>query len=190
MTIDDGGQQIQPFGFGDHPLADRLGQEVEEMDLQPYQYRTPDQQTLIDVLQDDHRGEAVGAAIRTLGSSRGATPAVRASVERLPMIRVAFTGPAPLAAYELAGGRAADGGGGDRAPGWGLGSHAFARAGSGIAHTDQMDGRRCAAEGGGGVTSGPFGVALSFKVVGTRFQTPGAHRLQMIPITLRATVSF
>ena len=194
ISIDYGWQQIQPFGFASHPLADLLGQAVEEAYLQPYQFSTHDQQTLISVLQYDHRGEAVGATIYPLGSSSGATLALRASVERLPTIRLAFTGPAPLATYELTGGRAVDGAIGvdvsDRAPGWGLGSHAFALAGIGVVRTDQMDGRRYSAEGGGGVTSGPLGVDISFKYVVTRFQTPVAHSLQQIPITIRATVSF
>ena len=55
----------------------------------------------------------------------------------------------------------------DRAPGWGLGAHAFIIGGLGHLHTDQLDGRRYFVEGGGGVTSGPIGVDISFKYEGT-----------------------
>lgn len=194
VSVDYGWQYIQPTAFADHPLAQILGQEVDEVHLQTYQYRTHDQQTLIDVLQYDHEGAGLGATLYPFGSSSGATLALRASVERLPTIRVAFSGPAPAPAYELTGGRAVDAALGidvsDRSAGWGLGSHAFAFVGIGKAHTDQMDGKRYFAEGGGGVTSGPFGADVSFKYVVNRFQTPVEHSVFMIPISVRATLSF
>lgn len=194
VSIDYGWQYIQPSAFADHPLAELLGQPVDEVHLQTYQYRTHDQQTLIDVLQYDHQGGEIGATVYPFGSSSGATLALRASLERMPTIRVAFSGPAPFETYELTGGRALDAGIGvdvsDRSAGWGIGSHAFALIGLGKAHTDQMDGKRYFAEGGGGVTSGPFGVDISFKYVVTQFQTPVKHSLNMIPISVRATLSF
>lgn len=194
ISVDYGWQYIQPTAFADHPLAELLGQEVDEVHLQTYQYQTHDQRTLINVLQYDHEASEVGATVYPFGSSSGATLALRASVERIPVIRVAFSGPAPLQTYELTGGRAVDGAIGidvsDRSPGWGVGSHAFALVGIGKAHTDQMDGKRYFAEGGGGMTSGPLGVDISFKYVVNQFQTPVKHSVNMIPISVRATLSF
>ena len=94
----------------------------------------------------------------------------------MPDIRVSFTGPAPAPVYELTNGRASDVGVGldmsDRSPGWGLGAHAFIIGGIGHVQTDQMDGRRYFGEGGGGVTSGPFGVDISVKYTVNRFSMP------------------
>ena len=51
----------------------------------------------------------------------------------------------------------------DRSPGWGLGSHAFVVGGVGTDQERLSDGDRYFAEGGGGLSSGPFGVELSVK---------------------------
>lgn len=187
-------QFVQPYGFGKHPLAELLGQPVDEVHLETFQYRSRDQQTLVNVLEYGKRATAIGATIYPFGSSVGATLAIRGSIDSLPTIRVGFTGPAPSAAYELTNGRAMDLGAGidmsDRAPGWGLGAHAFVLGGIGRVQTDQLDGRRYFVEGGGGVTSGPLGVDLSFKYAINRFSTPVTHSVHMLPISVRGTLTF
>ena len=187
-------QFVQPFGFGKHPLAELLGQPVDEVHLETFQYRSRDQRTLVNVLEYGKRASAVGATVYPFGSSVGATLAIRGSIDTLPDIRVAFVGPAPSPTYLLTNGRAMDVGAGidmsDRAPGWGLGAHAFVLGGIGRVHTDQMDGRRYFVEGGGGVMSGPVGVDITFKYSVNRFTTPLEHSVHMIPISVRGTVSF
>jgi hypothetical protein len=187
-------QYVQPYGFEKHPLEELLGRPVDEVHLETFQYRTEDGATLVNVLDYGKRATAIGATIYPFGSSVGATLAIRGSIETLPDIRVSFTGPAPMPAYVLTNGRALDLGAGidmsDRAPGWGLGAHAFVLGGIGRAQTDQLDGRRYFVEGGGGITSGPLGVDIAFKYSINRFTTPVTHSVHMIPISVRGTLTF
>jgi hypothetical protein len=187
-------QFVQPYGFGTHPLSELLGQPVDDVHLESFQYRTRDQGTLVNVIEYQKRTTAVGATIYPFGSSVGATLAIRGSIESFPEIRVAFTGPAPAPVYELTGGRALDVGAGidmsDRAPGFGLGAHAFVLGGIGRVETDLLDGRRYFVEGGGGVTSGPFGVDVAFKYSVNRFTDPVAHTIHIVPISVRGTLTF
>ena len=187
-------QFIQPYGFGNHPLRELLGQPVDEVHLETFQYRTRDGKTTVNVLEYGKRATAIGATVYPFGSSVGATLAVRGSIETVPDIRLAFTGPAPSPIYELTNGRATDIGIGvdmsDRAPGWGLGAHAFILGGVGRIQTDQLNGSRYFGEGGGGVTSGPFGVDITVKFTVNRFTTPVAHRIYMVPVTVRGTLTF
>jgi hypothetical protein len=187
-------QFVQPYGFAKHPLEELLGRPVSEVHLESFQYRTDDGQTLVNVPEYGKRATGIGATVYPFGSSVGATLAIRGSIESLPDIRVSFTGPAPSPTYELTNGRAMDVGAGidmsDRAPGWGLGAHAFVLGGIGRAQTDQLDGRRYFIEGGGGVTSGPLGVDIAFKYSVNRFTTPIEHSVHMIPISLRGTLTF
>ena len=187
-------QYVQPRGFDKHPLEELLGQPVDEVRPESFQYRTRDQATLVNVLEYGQRGSAIGATVYPFGSSVGATLAIRGSIESLPDIRVAFTGPAPAPTYVLTNGRAMDLGVGidmsDRAPGWGLGAHAFVLGGIGRAQTDQLDGRRYFVEGGGGITSGPLGLDIAFKYAVNQFTLPVAHSIHMIPISVRGTLSF
>lgn len=187
-------QYVQPYGFAKHPLAELLGQPVDEVHLESFQYRSRDQRTLVNVLEYGKRATAIGATVYPFGSSVGATLAVRGSIETVPDIHVAFDGPAPAPAYVLTNGRATDVGAGidmsDRAPGWGVGAHAFVLGGIGRAHTDQLDGRRYFVEGGGGVTSGPVGVDIAFKYSINRFTLPVPHNVHMIPISVRGTLTF
>jgi hypothetical protein len=187
-------QFVQPYGFARHPLEELLGREVNEVHLETFQYRTEDGQTLVNVLEYGKRATAIGATVYPFGSSVGATLAIRGSIETLPDIEVSFTGPAPMPVYLLTNGRATDIGVGidmsDRAPGWGIGAHAFVLGGIGRAHTDQLDGRRYFVEGGGGVTSGPLGVDIAFKYSINRFATPVTHSVHMIPISVRGTLTF
>jgi len=187
-------QFIQPYGFGNHPLQELLGQPVDEVHLETFQYRTRDGKTTVNVLEYGKRATAIGATVYPFGSSVGATLAVRGSIETIPDIRLAFTGPAPSAIYELTNGRATDIGIGidmsDRAPGWGLGAHAFILGGIGRIQTDQLNGSRYFGEGGGGVTSGPFGVDVTVKFTVNRFTAPVTHRIYMVPVSVRATLTF
>ena len=187
-------QYVQPYGFARHPLEELLGQNVSEVHLETFQYRTEDGRTVVNVLEYGKRATAVGATVYPFGASVGATLAIRGSIETLPAIRVSFAGPAPMAEYVLTNGRAMDIGAGiemsDRAPGWGLGAHAFVLGGIGRASTDQLDGRRYFVEGGGGVMSGPIGVDIAFKYSINRFATPVTHSVHMIPISIRGTVTF
>lgn len=187
-------QFVQPYSFGKHPLEDLLGQPVDEVRLESFQYRTRDGKTLVNVLEYGKRATGIGATVYPFGSSVGATLAVRGSIETIPTIRVAFTGPAPAPTYELTNGRATDLGIGidmsDRSPGWGLGAHAFIMGGIGRIQTDQLNGNRYFGEGGGGVTSGPFGVDISVKFSVNRFTTPVPHRLYIIPVSVRGTLTF
>ena len=187
-------QYIQPRGFAKHPLEELLGQPVDEVHLESFQYRTRDQLTQATVHEYGKRGTAIGATVYPFGASIGATLAIRGSIETLPTIRVAFAGASPLSGFNLTDGRAMDIGAGiemsDRAPGWGLGAHAFVLGGIGRAMTEQMDGRRYFIEGGGGVMSGPLGFDISFKYAINRFTTPVVHSVHMIPISVRGTLTF
>ena len=187
-------QFVHPYGFANHPLAELLGQPVDEVHLESFQYRTRDQQTIVNVVEYGKRATAIGATVYPFGSSVGATLAIRGSLETIPTIRVAFTGPAPSPTYELTNGRATDFSIGidmsDRSPGWGIGGHAFIMGGIGKIRTDQMDGNRYFGEGGGGVTSGPFGIDVSVKFTVNRFSTPVPHSIYMVPVSVRGTVTF
>jgi hypothetical protein len=187
-------QYSHPMGFGAHPLEDLLGRPVSEVHLESFNYRTGDGQTRINVLEFGNRGEGVGVTVYPFGSSVGPTLAVRGSIERLPPVRVTFDGPAPFASYTLTGGRSYDLGVGvdvsDRAPGWGLGSHAFLLGGIGRTRTDQRDGTRYFAEAGGGLATGPIGVDLSVKLAVNRFSSPVPHRFFTIPVSVRGTFTF
>jgi hypothetical protein len=187
-------QYTHSLGFNKHPLEDLLGRPVSEVHLESFEYRTEDGLTTVDVLEFGHRSQAVGVTLYPFGSSEGAALAIRGSIEGLPNVRLTFNGPAPVSSYALTNGRAYDLGFGlemsDRSPGWGLGSHAFILGGFGRAQTDQQDGKRYFAEGGGGVTSGPLGVDISVKVATNRFSVPVSHSFLTIPISVRGTLSF
>jgi hypothetical protein len=63
-------------------------------------------------------------------------------------------------------------------------------AGGGRIRSNIGDGTRVFAEGGGGISSGPFGVELSVKFAWNRLDEPVVHRFLTIPIALRGTLSF
>ena len=187
-------QFVQPYSFASHPLEELLGQRVNEVHLENHQYETQDGLTKVTVLEYGKRANGIGATVYPFGSSDGPTLAIRGSIESMPDIRVAFSGPAPAPFYVLTGGRATDIGAGlemsDRSAGWGIGAHAFLIGGIGRAHTDQTDGHRYFGEGGGGIMFGPFGVDLSVKYVVNRFDVPVSHSVHMIPICVRGTLTF
>jgi hypothetical protein len=184
----------QPLHFLEHPLQDLVGTEVAAAQFKPYDYETRDGLTHIDVLEFSRRGRGAGITVYPLGISTGTTLGIRGSVESLPNIRVTFDGPGPLDSYTFSDAHAYDVGAGffvaDRSAGWGLGSRAFVIAGGGRIRSNIGDGTRVFAEGGGGISSGPFGVELSVKFAWNRLDEPVVHRFLTIPIALRGTLSF
>ncbi len=184
----------QPLHFLEHPLQDLVGREVAEAQFQNYDYHTRDEQILIDVLEFTRRGRGASVTVYPFGLRVGPALALRASVEDLPVIRVAFSGNGAPPPYALTGAHAYDAGAAiyvaDHAPGWGLGSHAFVGGGVGRIRSDLSDGNRIFGEAGGGLTSGPIGVDLSLKFGWNRLTSPVEHRFFTVPITLRGTLTF
>lgn len=182
-----------PLHFGEHPVEDLVGSPVGEAE-EPYDYRTRDGTTLIDVLEFRRPGRGVGVTVYPLGLSTGPAFALRGAIENLPDIRITFDGPGALDSYALLNALAYDIGAGvfvaDRAPGWGLGSYAFVVGGIGRITSDLGDGSRYFAEGGGGLQSGPIGFEISTKFGWNRLSEPVEHRFLTVPINFRATVSF
>src|SRR5687767_3836683 len=114
--------QTEPLHFASHPLEDLVGREVAAAQGELYDYRTRDEQILIDILEFRKRNRAASVALYPFGLSIGTTLGLRASVEEVPTIRINFDGPGAPANYELTGARAYDVGAGlyvaDRSPGW------------------------------------------------------------------------
>jgi hypothetical protein len=184
----------QPLHFAEHPLQDLVGADVAAAQFESYDYRTRDGSIRIDVLEFKRRGKGAGITIYPFGLSVGNALALRASVEDLPDIRIAFSGPGAPPQYALTGARAYDVSAAlvvaDRSAGWGLGSHAFVGGGVGRIKSEIRDGDRVFAEGGGGFNSGPIGVELSVKFAWNRLADPVDHRFLTVPITLRGTLTF
>jgi len=184
----------QPLHFVEHPLQDLVGREVAVSQFDVHDYHTRDEQILIDVVDFTRKGRGAIVTVYPLGLSTGPALALRASVEDLPSIRLAFTGDGAPPEYALTGARAYDFGAAlfvaDHAPGWGLGSHAFVGGGIGRIRSDLGEGSRVFAEGGGGLTSGFLGVDLSVKFGWNRLTSPVEHRFFTVPLTLRGTLTF
>lgn len=194
FTISYEWQYNWPLHFDNFPLEDLVGQEVDEADP-PFDYRSRDGRTLVDVLEYKRRGNGVGLTIYPMGMSVGPTLGLRGSIQTLPDVRLTFTGPGrPFESYTFTNGLAFDIGAGvyvaDRAPGWGLGSYAFVLGGVGRFTSDLGGGSRYFAEGGGGLQSGPVGFELSVKFGWNRLSDPVEHHFLSVPINMRATVSF
>jgi hypothetical protein len=184
----------QPLHFGSWPVEQLVGRDVAEAQRESYDYRSRDERTTIDVTEFERRGRGLGLTVYPFGMSTGATLGLRVSREDLPVIRMNISGPAEVSKYALTDARAYDGSVGvyvsDRAPGWGLGSHAFAAGGAGLIRSGLGDGQRLFAEAGGGLNVGPIGVQLAIKVAFNRLAEPVEHRFITVPVALRASVSF
>jgi hypothetical protein len=184
----------EPLHFASHPLEDLVGREVASAQLEAYDYRTRDEQILIDVIEFRKRNRAASVAIYPLGLSSGTTLGLRGSIEQMPTIRIQFEGAGAPPEYVLTGTRAYDVGAGlyvaDRSAGWGLGSQAFVLGGVGRIRGEGREGTRMFAEGGGGLSVGPFGVQLAVKFAWNKLNEPVEHRFLTVPITLRGTLSF
>ena len=195
MTVSYDWHYTQPLHFAEYPLAELLGRDVASAGAaEPHDYHTRDGTAFIDVVEFARRQQGASITLYPFGMGRGPTLALRASREALPVIRLAFSGQAPLSAYALTDARAVDGAGGlyvaDRSAGWGLGSHAFVLGGLGRITSSLGDGRRYFAEGGGGLSSGPIGVDLAVKFAWNRLSSPVEHRFLTVPVTLRGTLTF
>ena len=194
VTISVDWLNTEPLHFSSHPLEDLVGREVASAQGDAHDYHTRDEQILIDVVEFRKRNRAMSVALYPFGLSSGATLGIRGSIEQLPTIRVAFTGPDAPGDYAFVDARAYDIGAGiylaDRSAGWGLGSQAFVVGGVGTIKADGREGSRLFAEGGGGLSVGPFGVQLAVKFAWNKLTEPVEHRFLTVPVTLRGTVSF
>jgi hypothetical protein len=185
----------QPLHFKEHPVEDLVGRPVEDAQRQPYDYISEDGRTTVDTIEFRRRGHGAGLTVYPLGFATGMTLGIRVSYETLPRIEVAIAGPARVPGYVLEDARAVDLSIGlfvaDRAPGWGLGSHAFIAGGFGRVRSDSFGrGQRYFGEGGGGINVGPIGVQLAVKIARNSLDEPIEHSFMTVPITLRGTVSF
>lgn len=184
----------QPLHFERFPLEDLVGQPIASAQFKTHDYETRDGSILIDVVKFTRRGHGAGITLYPFGLSVGPTLALRAGVQDLPDILVAFSGPGAPQTYELTGARAYDAGVAlviaDRSRGWGLGSQAFVGGGVGRIKSEARTGDRVFAEGGGGLSSGPFGVELAVKFAWNHLTDPVDHHFITVPVTLRGTLSF
>jgi len=184
----------EPLHFAKWPVEELVGREVAEAQREAYDYRSRDGLTTVDVMEFKKRGRGFGVTVYPFGMSVGSTLGLRLSREDLPVIRMVMSGPANVPAYALTDAYAVDVGAAlvvaDRSPGWGLGSHAFLGGGAGTIRSSLADGRRFFAEGGGGLSVGPFAVELAVKFALNRFDTPVQHQFLTVPISLRSSVSF
>jgi hypothetical protein len=184
----------QPLHFANYPVEDLVGRAVAEAQFERFDYRTRDGAITIDVTEFRRHGHGAGITLYPFGNVSGTTLALRGSIEDLPTIHITFDGDGAPPPYDLIGARAYDLGAAvyvsDRSTGFGLGGHAFAGGGVGRIRQGNRDGDRYFFEGGGGVTSGPFGLELSVKFAWNRFEEPVRHRMITVPIALRGTVSF
>ena len=184
----------QPLHFERFPLEDLVGGPVASTQFKAYDYETRDGSVLIDVVNFTRRGHGAGITVYPFGVSVGPTLALRAGVQDLPNISIAFAGTRAPQNYELAGARAYDVGAAivvaDHSRGWGLGSQAFVGGGRGRIRADIRTGDRYFAEGGGGLNSGPFGVELSIKFAWNHLSDPVDHHFITVPVTLRGTLTF
>lgn len=198
VTID--GMNTYPINFKKHPLEQLAGTPLNKPNVEQPDYVSPDGATRVSGVRFRRKNGGAGLMIYPFGAKNGPSLAVRASIEQLPEIRFLIEGPDRFEPYDLSNGRAFDIGVGvivnDRSPGWGLGSHAFVLGGIGRLRADgvgndlaERDGKRWFAEGGGGMTIGPFGVQLSVKISFNQFREPRAHGFYTAPLVLRGTLS-
>ena len=185
----------QPLHFKEHPVEDFVGRPVVEAQREPFDYRSADGRTIVDTIEFRRRGHGAGLTVYPLGFATGATLGIRVSYETLPRIELAIAGPALVSGYVLEDASAVDLSIGlfvaDRAPGWGLGSHAFIAGGFGRVRSEAFGrGERYFGEGGGGINVGPLGVQLAVKFARNSLDEPIEHSFLTVPITLRGTVSF
>ncbi len=194
ITVSYDWHYTQPLHFAEHPLEDLLDTQVTSTQSGVYEYQTRDESTLIDLLEFSRRQQGLSVTVYPFGLNTGAALALRGTIEPLPTIRLAFVGRAPFPSYTLTGATAHDASAGlfvaDRSPGWGLGSHAFVLGGIGRITSDLGDGGRYFAEGGGGLSVGPFGADISVKFAWNHLDEPVEHHFLTVPITLRGTLTF
>jgi hypothetical protein len=185
-----------PLHLKDAPLEQLVGRELGTSQRKDWDYesRADGGLTTVDVQEYRRRSRGFGLAVYPFGSATGASLMLKGSYETLPVFRATISGPANVHNYEMADGKAWDAGIGvivaDRAPGWGLGSHAYVVAGAGKIDTSLGAGTRVFGEGGGGLSIGPVGVELGVKFAYNKLKQPVEHGFYTVPITLRATFGF
>ena len=173
-------QFVQPYGFAKHPLEELLGQPVDEVHLEivPVPHRAI-RQTLVNVLEYGKRATGDrrdGLSVRL--ERRARRSPIRGSIETMPDDPGrASPDRRRRPTYELTNGRATDLGVGidmsDRVARLGpRRARLHHRAASAGFRPISSTARRYFVEGGGGVTSGPFGVDVSVKFTVNRFTTP------------------
>ena len=185
-----------PLHLKEAPLEQLVGRELgtSQRTNWDYESRGDGGITQVDVLEYSRRQRGLGLAVYPFGSSSGPALMLKASYETLPVFRASISGPAEVNSYNLTDGKAWDAGIGiivaDRAPGWGLGSHAYIVGGVGRIDTNLGAGTRMFGEGGGGLSVGPIGVELGVKFAYNKLKEPVAHGFYTVPVTLRATFGF
>jgi hypothetical protein len=187
--------RTQPLHFGNHPVEDLVGREVGESQRQTFDYESRDGLTRVDVVEFRRPGSGWGLTAYPFGLATGPALGIRLSAEDIPRIELRLDGPAHVASYLLEEARALDLAIGlfvaDRAPGWGLGSHAFVAGGFGRIRSDAHGGGpRYFAEGGGGLNAGPIGMELAIKIAWNRLEAPVTHSFLTMPILVRGIVTF
>lgn len=187
---------MMPLHLKEAPFEQLAGRELGTSQRKDWDYesRGDGGLTQVDVLEYQRRSRGFGVAVYPFGSSVGPSLMLKGSMENLPSFRARFDGPSNVDSYELVNARAWDLGAGvivaDRAPGWGLGSHAFVLVGVGRLESSYGDGKRMFAEGGGGLSVGPVGVELAMKFAYNKLANPIDHSFYTVPVTLRATFGF
>ena len=162
--------------------------------FEDYDYRTRDEPILIDVLEFKRRGRGAGITVYPFGHERRTDAWRCAAASRICRHSHRFAGAGAPPNYELTGARAYDVGRGD------LRRRSLARAGASAATPSSAaasagsratlgDGDRYFAEGGGGLSSGPFGVELSVKFAWNHLTEPVDHHFITVPVTLRGTLT-
>ena len=188
--------QSTPLHLKEMPLEQLVGRELGTSQRADWDYesRGDGGLTQVDVLEYRKRQRGLGLAVYPFGASTGPTLMLKGSYETLPVLRARFSGPSNVSEYALTEGSAWDAGIGvmvaDRAPGWGLGSHAYVVGGAGRIDTNLGGGTRVFGEGGGGLSVGPIGVELGLKFAYNKLSQPVEHRFYTVPLTLRATFGF
>ena len=185
-----------PLHLKDAPLEQLVGRELGTSQRKDWDYesRADGGLTTVDVLEDRRRARGLGLAVYPFGSATGPALMLKGSYETLSVFRAEIDGPSNVNSYNMTEGSAWDAGVGvivaDRAPGWGLGSHAYVVGGVGRIDTNLGNGTRVFGEGGGGLSIGPIGVELGVKFAYNKLKEPVEHGFYTVPITLRATVGF
>jgi len=185
-----------PLHLKDAPLEQLVGRELGTSQRKDWDYesRADGGLTKVDVLEYRRRARGFGLAVYPFGSATGPALMVKGSYETLPVFRATISGPANVNSYSLTDGKAWDAGIGvivaDRAPGFGLGSHAYVVGGVGRIDTNLGGGTRVFGEGGGGLSVGPVGVELAVKFAYNKLTQPVDHAFYTVPVTLRATFGF
>lgn len=185
-----------PLHLKSAPLEQLVGRELSTAQRKDWDYESRGDGgiTTVDVLEYRRRARGFGLAVYPFGSSSGATLMLKGAYEPLPVFRAVIAGPSDVSSYALTDGTAWDAGVGiivaDRAPGWGLGSHAYVVGGVGRIDTNLGNGTRVFGEGGGGLSVGPIGVELGVKFAYNKLAEPVEHGFYTVPITLRATIGF